>query len=215
MKLSFDLHIHTELSYDAHDPVEKIVERAREIGLDGIAITDHDTVDGVKRAEEISDGLLVIPGVEVSTIAGHLIVLGIHEIVPSKLSLRETIELAHSKGGIVIVPHPFHPFRHPVGNFTHLDVDAVEIFNSRYLIGISNRKAEKVAARAGLSFVAGSDAHTAEMIGYGITEIETRDASLREILDGIINGRTSLRVAKTPISLYLNQVARGFIKKWT
>lgn len=217
MFLKLDLHIHSCFSLDAQNSIEEIVKRAKKIGLDGIAITDHDTINGAiaakKYVEENSIDLVIIPGVEVTTSKGHIIVLGILEEITKKLSPKETIKKAKELGGIVIVPHPFHPFRHGVGDFGNLDVDAVEVFNSRYITGYSNKKADKIAKINGYPAVAGSDAHMVEAIGFGVTKVDAKP-ELNSILDGIKKGRTKLTRHKTPLSIYLYQVSNGFLERF-
>ena len=96
--MRFDLHIHSNHSTDSNMTVDEILGRAVKKGLDGIAICDHNTVAGSyyarKRAKELNCPLLVIPGIEVSTTEGHLIVLGIRENIPPDLTPRGTIRIA-------------------------------------------------------------------------------------------------------------------------
>ncbi|HYN44794.1 MAG TPA: PHP domain-containing protein, partial [Candidatus Limnocylindrales bacterium] len=104
--MRFDLHIHSNYSSDSGLAVDDILRRAVEKGLDGIAICDHNTVTGSylarKRVTELDLPLLVLPGVEVSTTQGHLIVLGVRENIPPGLTPQETIRIARQKGGVVI-----------------------------------------------------------------------------------------------------------------
>ena len=80
----FDLHIHTKYSDGIPSPAE-VVERAVEIGLDGVAITDHDTVDGLKEGKEAADkhGIEFVPGVEITTRFGDVLVLGVEKVADS------------------------------------------------------------------------------------------------------------------------------------
>ncbi|MBP1923550.1 putative metal-dependent phosphoesterase TrpH [Halorubrum alkaliphilum] len=111
-----DPHVHSEASYDGHEPVELILEHAADIGLDAVVITDHDTTTGSVRAAEIAAdyGLIGIPGVEVSTAHGHLLAIGVDRVPPRRLSYAETIAWVHDHGGIAVVPHPFQRSRHGV-----------------------------------------------------------------------------------------------------
>jgi len=81
---------------------------AKRNGLDGVAITDHNTVKGaLKLVKRKPRGLIVIPGIEVSTQQGHLLGLNVKTLIPPNLSIKKTIELIHEDGGIAVIPHPF------------------------------------------------------------------------------------------------------------
>ena len=114
--VSIDPHVHSEGSYDGHEPVELILEHAAEIGLDAVVITDHDVIRESKRAAEIAAeyGLIGIPGVEVSTAHGHLLAIGVDRMPPRGRSYGETVGWIHERGGVAIVPHPFQRSRHGV-----------------------------------------------------------------------------------------------------
>ena len=166
--MRFDLHIHSNYS-DGKADVKEIIKAAKRRGLDGIALTDHDTTRGISAARkyihEQKIDLVLIPGVEVSTSEGHLLVLGVEEPPQRKRSPEETIEAAHDMGGITDVPHPYHPFRHALGRIP--DADAVEVYNSKHLFGLANGRARIEARRRGIPMVAGSDSHFAETVGLG------------------------------------------------
>ncbi|HPM62477.1 MAG TPA: PHP domain-containing protein, partial [Methanoregulaceae archaeon] len=89
--LSCDLHVHTIFSRDGESTPLEIIRRAEAVGLDAIAITDHDTVEGAIAALSIPTSLVIIPGIEISTRQGHLIALGVTEKIPSGLDVIETI----------------------------------------------------------------------------------------------------------------------------
>jgi predicted metal-dependent phosphoesterase TrpH len=114
--VSIDPHVHSDESYDGHEPVELILEHAAEIGLDAVVITDHDVIGESKRAAELAPeyGLIGIPGVEVSTAHGHLLAVGVERMPPRRRPYDETIEWIHEHGGVAIVPHPFQRSRHGV-----------------------------------------------------------------------------------------------------
>jgi len=111
--LSVELHCHSEASYDGHDPVEDLLARAAELGLDGLAVTDHDEIAESLRAVDLAPdyGLVGIPGMEVTTKAGHVLAFGVREVVPPGMGFHETLDHIHALGGIAIVPHPFHMSR--------------------------------------------------------------------------------------------------------
>jgi predicted metal-dependent phosphoesterase TrpH len=214
LMLRFDLHVHTDYSKDGTSSVENVLRAAAARGLDGIAITDHDTTAGARHALEIvknvAPGLLVIPGEEVATRSGHLIVLGITQDIPGGMSVEDTIKEARKLGGIVVVPHPYNRPRH--GMRIPEGADAAEVYNSRHILGIHNRKATKKARELGLPGVAGSDAHHDSMVGNAITLINA-NKNIKEVLEAIKQGKTSIDVKKTPVYLYALQISSGWAKR--
>jgi predicted metal-dependent phosphoesterase TrpH len=169
-----DPHVHSEGSYDSSEPVEVILEQAAEVGLDAVAITDHDTIAESRRAADLAAdyGLVGIPGVEVSTERGHLLALGIDELPPVGDSLGSTVETIRESGGAAVVPHPFQRSRHGIRKRHLSDCDALEVYNAWLFTGYRNRRARRFAARHDYPGVAGSDAHSANWVGRAYTEVE-------------------------------------------
>ena len=213
--LSVELHAHSALSYDGRDPVELLLEQAAAVGLDALAVTDHDEIDAsIEAAEKAADyGLVGIVGMEVTSAVGHVLAFGIEERVESGLPFDETLDRIRDQGGIAVVPHPFQKSRHGVAAHVTDDqlasADAVEVYNSRLFTGRSNRQAEKFAVRNGLPMTAGSDAHISEMVGQAVTEVGADERSAAAILDGIADGRTSVVGKRTPWRVSLRQFGGG------
>jgi hypothetical protein len=213
--LSVELHTHSELSYDGRDPVELLLEQAEAVGLDALAVTDHDEIDAsleaAAKAQEYD--LVGIPGMEVSSSAGHVLALGVEELIPAGLSFVETLDRIHELGGIAVVPHPFQKSRHGVAPHvseeTLASADAIEVYNSRLFTGRSNRQAERFAADHDLPMTAGSDAHIAEMVGQAVTEVDAYHRSAEGILDAIQEGRTSVVGKRTPWFISIEQFGGG------
>ncbi|MGA2917882.1 CehA/McbA family metallohydrolase [Methanoregula sp.] len=205
--LTCDLHVHTSYSKDGESSVEEILRAAEAAGLDAIAITDHDSVDGAKKALTLSSSVLVIPGIEVSTKQGHLLVLGVTEIIPPGLDVVDTVNIARRMGALLILPHPYHVWRHGVARRKKVGmsvVDAVESFNSRYIVGSANKKAARIAQRLGKPCVGGSDAHNAKFVGFGRTFVEA-EKNVPAILEAIRAGKVSCGGRKTPLRTYTRQ----------
>jgi predicted metal-dependent phosphoesterase TrpH len=213
--LTCDLHVHTNYSKDGESSVEEILKQAEAAGLDAIAITDHDSVDGAKKALTCITSVLVIPGIEVSTKQGHLLILGVTELVPAGLDVIVTVEIARRMGALAILPHPYHVWRHGVARRKKAGmdvVDAVEVFNSRYIVGSANMKAARIAKRLGKPCVGGSDAHNARFVGFGKTYVEA-DKNVPAILDAIRAGKVSCGGKKTPLRTYTRQSINNTWKK--
>ncbi|MDX1745167.1 MAG: PHP domain-containing protein [Halobacteriales archaeon] len=213
--LRAELHVHSALSYDGRDPVDLILQQAQAVGLDALAITDHDELDASLEAVELAPeyGLVGIPGMEVTSDAGHVLALGITQIVPAGLPFRETLSAIRDRGGIAIVPHPFQSSRSGVAaNIRRSDLaraDAIEVYNSRLLTGRGNRQARRFAEEHGLPMTAGSDAHISEMVGQAVTQIETDERSVEAILTAIREGNTIVDGRRTPWHISFRQAAGG------
>ena len=219
--LSVELHTHSSLSHDGRDSVELLLEQARAVGLDALAVTDHDQIEASFRAAELAPdyGLVGIPGMEITCSAGHVLGLGISEAVPPGLSFGETLDRIRDQGGLAVVPHPFQESRHGVFDVISKDelatADAIEVYNSRLVTGRSNRQAERFARRRGLPMTAGSDAHIAEMVGQAVTTVDADESSVTGILDAIREGRTTVEGERTPWRISVRQAAGGVNRRIT
>jgi len=219
--LSVELHTHSSLSHDGRDPIELLLEQARAVGLDALAVTDHDELEASLRAAELAPdyGLVGIPGMEVTCEAGHVLALGITEAIPPGLSFATTLDRIREQGGLAVVPHPFQESRHGVldkiSKAELATADAIEVYNSRLVTGHSNRQAERFARRRGLPMTAGSDAHIAEMVGQAVTTVDAEEASVTAILDAIREGRTTVEGERTPWRISFRQAAGGVKRRIT
>lgn len=215
--LKCDLHVHTDASRDGESSVEAVLAAAAAAGLDAVAITDHDTTEGsISALAADHPDVLVIPGIEVSTEQGHLLVLGTTQVLAPKRDVLETIAEAKALGAVTIVPHPFHRWRHGVGlrcKEALQAADAIEALNSRYIIGTANQKAAKMAKKYGRPATAGSDAHNCKFIGFGVTEIDAEERSVAAILDAIRAGHVSCSCKKTPLRTYTRQSWDNTVRK--
>jgi hypothetical protein len=197
-----DLHIHTTAG-DGLDTVEAILEHvAGETDLDVIAITEHDRLEVALRAREVwarrgyTYGF--VPGVELTTLDGHLVALYLETPVPSLRRVEETVERVHAQGGVCFVPHPMSRLTRSIGEATlsrveaaGLRFDGMELATAsptaRFYLGKAGRLNR---ARYHLPTVGASDAHFREAIGSGFTRFEgTSAAELRAAFaSGAISG---------------------------
>ncbi len=183
----YDLHVHTKYSPDGNHTPAELVKRARELGLAGIAITDHNSVGGHSEALDAAKefpGFIVVKGIEVSTVAGHVLGFGVSETIKKGLTVAETIENIVAQGGIAVAPHPYRLVsgigEFPVRNNKFV---GIETFN-RAMTPKKNAYARKLAEQLDTSMTGGSDAHIIEELGLGYTianGVTTEDELLKAI----------------------------------
>lgn len=198
-----DLHIHTNFSDG--DSVENVLHAAIEAGLDAIAITDHDEIEGALQARRLVHEqqlpLAVVPGIEISSKDGHIGALFVTRKIPAGLSASETVRRIHALGGIAVAHHPFTPawleriFSEKWGCrelLCTVPFDAIECYNAvpgsgvHYnlttidLMGQLKRK---------IAITGGSDAHQARFVGMGRTFYPGNEGIL-SLYKGILNGLT-------------------------
>ncbi len=175
-----DLHIHSIYSHDATTTVRAILKHASDVGLDVIAVTDHDEMRGSLEACELAPryGVEVIPGAEVSTKEGHLVALWIKQLPPPGLSLADTLIFIGRQGGIAIAPHPFNnlpgslSMEAVVGALANPRTKAVLKGMETHNMGTQrfDTVAQKLSIYLPLAKIASSDAHIYWAIGAGRTE---------------------------------------------
>ncbi|MGD8505784.1 MAG: CehA/McbA family metallohydrolase [Candidatus Bathyarchaeota archaeon] len=193
MPLKIDLHLHTYYSSDATSSLREIIICAKKKGLNGVAVTDHDTMKGARRALKLASSMRefkVIPGVEVSTLHGHVLALNIISLIPKKLGLVETVEKIHEAGGIAVAAHPIVFVKSQMKQRTAsvANLDGIEVINSSaFPFFLSTRLSQALAKRLSLPQTAGSDAHHAIEIGTAYTLVRA-DSDIDEIIEAIRKG---------------------------
>ena len=194
VRLKIDMHVHTNYS-DSKGTVEDVIRIAKDRGLNGMAITDHNTLEGAKVAMAMQNELIIIPGEEIKTENGEILAFGIKEAVPEDLPIEEAIHSVHLQEGLVFIPHPTIPL---FGKLKELDmrrlpIDGLEVFSA--ISPMADHYASKniaIAERLGLSMIAGSDSHFPETVGDAYTIIDTEEATLPSILKALRLGKTEL-----------------------
>lgn len=167
-----DFHVHSKYSFDCFLEPSVIVEMARRRGLDGLAVTDHDTMAGVREFKSLAPDLYIIPGQEVSTKEGDILGLFLSQEVKPHKYAQGAIEEIRRQGGLAVLAHPFK-WPHLARNADFLKrFDAIEAFNARNNIPLpylENLLSLEAVRRLGLAYVAGSDAHEAFALGRAKT----------------------------------------------
>jgi predicted metal-dependent phosphoesterase TrpH len=188
LNLKIDLHIHSYFS-DGRGSPDEIIDFAKINGLDGLSITDHETLDGYYEAREIESNLLLIPWYEVETKAGHVLVLGLEELPPSEESIgyEELIEWVRNHRGLSILAHPAIE-RPQYDKWIHFPPDAVEVLNASYPIRYFVDRGLEISDRLNVTSVGGSDAHSLPVIGNAFTVVDVQNPNISNVLNAIKRG---------------------------
>jgi hypothetical protein len=207
--MKYDLHIHSKYSNDGILDPQKIVKIAIKKGLDGIAVTDHNTIKGgLKTKEYETQDFKVLVGSEVSTTRGEIIGLFLSEEIKSR-EFHEVADEIRDQGGLVIVPHPFDELRKASFGIKNEDakyLDTIEVFNSRCIYQKYNDRAAVYAKKHNLSQVGGSDAHFPYEIGKAGIILESH-----EVKNAILNKDLEIFGNK---SIFLNHGITKVLKLW-
>ena len=186
-----DLHLHTIYSYDGTATVPAVLRRAHELGLNVIAITDHDEIAGALEAVKLAShyGVEVIPGSEITTAEGDLLALNIKEKIQPGLSLIETLLCVKEQGGVAIAAHPMaggmgmksltpasilKALKHREAKKVLI---GIETYNGTAIDRVSNHYTRIFAKGLNIAHTGNSDAHIIDTIGFGATEFPGTSAT--------------------------------------
>ena len=197
--LKADLHLHTNASPDSMITPEALVKCCLKKAINCIAVTDHNTIDGVEAVRRIAP-FKVIAAEEVKTSEGEITGYFLREAIPPLLSPEETVRRIKEQGGLVGVPHPFDRLRRePLRDAALMrilsQIDIVEGLNARVTVARHNRKAVAFALEHGLACSAGSDAHSLLEVGTAYVEMEDFDSPqqfLESLREGTLAGGRSV-----------------------
>lgn len=188
----FDLHFHTKQHSSCSTiDMEEGVRYAKEIGLAGICITDHDTFACRKSAAQLQDryGILVVVGTEILTVEGDLLCFGLDEVPDVRVEAQTLIDHINRIGGACIAAHPFRKNNRGMGEHLYRlkGLHAIETPNGN-TEAVDNRRARKVARELNIPCTGGSDAHRLERIGVCPTRFTVAVNSESDLIMALRNG---------------------------
>jgi predicted metal-dependent phosphoesterase TrpH len=202
-----DLHMHSKYSPDSGLDPREMAKLAKAKGLRVLSLTDHNSIDGHRAMREAckDEGILFIPGVEITSREGHILCYGSGGLVGTGLSAAETVEAIHVMGGIASAAHPERVYTGlSVEAVRGAKFDAVEAFNSQSAAA-HNAQARKVADELRLPVTGGSDAHQGYRISMGYLAMEQEPSSLDEALDLILKGKNQAGGHRPSFSMVLRR----------
>jgi len=198
--MKIDLHLHSQYSWDSSVPIEDYIKRAERHGFGAIAITDHNSIIShrIISSLQVKTKVILIPGQEVTTADGHLLVYGWVDQLPANLSMKETVKLAKQQDGITIAAHPFDPFRG--GSFSKIfetGIDGFELLNASAWFFFPNwlaKRAFKSHQELKMIGLGNSDSHRVEEFGTAYSQLEvsgkiTIDSVLSQLPSAVPMGK--------------------------
>lgn len=212
MLFAVDLHTHTRFGSNcSYMEPGQLVQRAKEVGLDAVCITEHNAAweEDALRALSEECGFHLLAGIEVSTELGDVLVFGVRAPLLAGSRIEDLRRLVDEQGGAMIAAHPFRCYSWP-GAVMDVEgaaalpvfrwVDAVEVFN-----GTSPQPEVDfgcaVLERLGLPGVGGSDAHSPLSVGRCYTQFQREVANVEELVAELRAGR--FRAVHSGLSLVL------------
>lgn len=171
------IHLHSRYSPDSITPLDRIVARARELGLERIGLTDHETAEGALELKRM-DPRLTIVGQETKTTEGEVIGLFIDRTIEPYRPPEEVLDEIHSLGGVTYLAHPLDRRRYRFAPHRIAElaprVDVIEVHN-QWSDPEANRAAADLARDLGIPGACGSDAHAPPELGHCWLEMEEFD----------------------------------------
>jgi predicted metal-dependent phosphoesterase TrpH len=215
LRLKLDLHVHSLHSRDCTTTIEEIFGSCIAQGLDGFALTDHDSMKGLPEAVERRGELVVVPGLEVSARGAHILALDSRGPIPPGLDIQKTVELIHEHGATAVLAHPYGLPR----SWVNMDeakkskFDAIEVANSaQFPYDYITMKNRKLAERLGLPETGGSDSHIPETVGRAYTIVEAESRGVEDVVRAIREGRTEAWGSGITIGERLRKIRRTIFR---
>jgi predicted metal-dependent phosphoesterase TrpH len=190
--MKLDLHMHTtRYSPDSQMDVLGMLRRAREVGLDGVVITEHDwlwTEPELEVLRALAPDLVVLAGIEVTARQGHFLVYGVHNpfAVPRGIGVAELCHEVHRQGGAVVAAHPFRwgqPFQEILEK-EQPDLDGLELMTNN-MDAECRRRAAEVQRSHNFAGLGSSDAHSEDVLGICYTEFPDSIRGMSDLVRSI------------------------------
>ena len=182
--LRVDLHLHSHYSHDGRSSLQELVERAQECGLDRLALTDHNVVEGALAFAQLAPELAIV-GEEAKTLEGEVIGLFITDRIPPYRTAEEAMDMIHDMGGLTYIPHPLDRNRSHFRAERIVElasrIDILETYNP-WCDAAANQAAVRLAQELGKVAATGSDAHAARELGRSWMEMEEYEGA-QDFLD--------------------------------
>ncbi len=190
-----DLHVHEKTySSDSHIALEDIIDKAMEMGLDGVCITDHESVQLREKAHALSreKNFPVLVGAEVLTYEGDLLVYGLDHLPSNKMHADELAAYVTSRGGAVISAHPYRKnYRGLEDHLKNIEcLSGVEGLNGSTPFYL-NLQAMEAAEESQNPVFGGSDAHVIQQVGKYATRFNGTIVNEQELAQAIREGNVT------------------------
>lgn len=206
MEIKAELHSHNQFSnfhlgndetpYDCNVTIREQLERANDLGLQALFVTNHNTLDGYSNLLQYKNdhykfkNIQIYPAEEISIdSSAHVLAYGIHKEIKSGLSIEEVIDEIKTQNGISSAPHPFSLI--DALREKAKQCDMIEVFNSNNIDVISNVKATQFAMDNNKLKVAGSDSHVLSTIGRCVNVIESEN-NLDDVLHAMRHNKIKI-----------------------
>lgn len=182
--LRVDLHLHSRYSHDGRSTLQELINRARECGLDRLALTDHNVVEGALALAQLAPQLAIV-GEEAKTLEGEVIGLFITDRIPPYRRPEEALDMIRDMGGLTYVPHPLDRNRSHFRAERIIDladrIDILETYNP-WCDATANLAASRLAQELGIVPATGSDSHAASELGRSWMEMDEYEGA-RDFLE--------------------------------
>ncbi len=210
--LTLELHAHTIASEDCLMRPAAILRTCQRLGLDRLAVTDHNTTRGALELQALAPELVIV-GEEIMTTQGELLAYFVREEVLPGLSPVETIARLRAQGCAISVSHPFDRLRKGAWRQADLAailplVDAIEVFNARCIYPEDNARALAFAQEHAKLGTVGSDAHSHRELGRAVVQVPSA-ANGAELVAGLAAAQRRTRLSSPAIHF-----TSRFAKTW-